>query len=255
MFIVVTGCDGSGKSSAVAWLSKALGESARRVTVIDTWALNQIDRYPECRFLSRDVREIKRCGSEMHSPMRALLLTWMIGHAATLTQRSPATDLFLADGYWPKHAASEIELGFPEDVMHSIVGLLPRADLTLFLDVDPALALERKHGLVSKYECGMVAEPSASGFLDYQSRLRERLVEWTEMFGWLRIDANRDQDGVRHALLSVIVDSLNKSGTSHGRPECKLPTGSDVQVFQTDNRVAGQQLASGKSPLSSCLPP
>ncbi len=245
MFIVITGCDGSGKSSAVAWLAKALGELARSVTVVDTWALNQPSRHPECRFLSRDVREIKCCGTEMRSPMRALLLTWMIGQAATLTERGTAEDIFLADGYWPKHAASEIELGFPESVMHGIVGLMPRADLTFLLDVEPVHALERKRGSVSKYECGMVAQPSAGDFLDYQSRVRRRLLQWAEIFGWLRVDANRDQDNIRHTLLSVIVEALASRGAGHGRPEFELITGSELQVFQTESKLVAEQSATG----------
>ncbi len=206
MLIVITGCDGSGKSTVVQWLAQELGAQGRTVHVVDTWALNQRDRYPECTFLSNDVRVIKQCGTAMRSPERALFLLWMIAQAASIIRNSNSDDIFIADGYWPKHAASEVESGFPESLVRGIVDLLPRPDLTVLLDVDPQIALHRKSGQFTPYECGSVVAPSPKVFLDFQSRIRSRLSRWATEDDWVSIDTSSS----RHVVCGVILDLIQE---------------------------------------------
>jgi dTMP kinase len=202
MLIVITGCDGSGKSTVVRWLAQELSAQGYKVHVVDTWALNQPDRYPECKFLSNDVREIKQCGTAMRSPERALFLLWMIAQAASTVRSANPDDIFIADGYWPKHAASEVESGFPESLVRGVARLLPQPDLTVLLDVDPQTALHRKCGHFTPYECGSVTTPSPQAFLSFQSRIRKWLALWANEDDWVRIDTRC----ATHTVCSAIQD-------------------------------------------------
>jgi dTMP kinase len=208
MLIVITGCDGSGKSTVVRWLTQELSAQGCKVHVVDTWALNQPDRYPECKFLSNDVREIKQCGTAMRSPERTLFLLWMIAQAASTIRSANPDDIFIADGYWPKHAASEVESGFPEFLVREVVHLLPQPDLTVLLDIDPQTALHRKCGQFTPYECGSVIAPSPQAFLDFQSRIRKRLARWATEDDWVSIDTSNSRHVVCSAILNLIQERL-----------------------------------------------
>src|SRR5262249_38687216 len=150
------------------------------------WDIFDRRRYPECAFLDADQDRFKHCVAAMDGIARALFIFWMI--ALTLKRIAAAPDkIYLLDGYWMKHAAAEILLGCPPELVLAAVNALPEADATLLLDVSPATAIGRKPQR-SAYECGRSFAGTRTAFCSHQSRLGALLSEWADERGWARID-------------------------------------------------------------------
>jgi thymidylate kinase len=220
MLIVVTGCDGCGKSTAANALVSRMRIRGVRTQVIDTWALNDRELYPECRFLSPDVKQIKECGNEMRSPERALFLFWMIANAARQIERGDRSTLYIADSFWPKHIGNEVVRGFPEEAALALGALLPEPDITFLLRAPPALALRRKKSRITRFECGSDDLASEVGFLSFQTRLQAKLDQWGAARHWIAIDAAEDPQSMHRRMISRVESLLRQeTSTSAGRED------------------------------------
>jgi thymidylate kinase len=128
----------------------------------------------------------------MEGDARAMFLFWVI---TTTLKRLDACDVDLLDGYWYKHAASELTLGCSRSLIDALRADLPPPDHVLYLRVDPELALTRKRAL-TRYECGRDPALSRDRFLCHQHRLRGILDTWAGELAWTVIDANRRPEHV-----------------------------------------------------------
>jgi dTMP kinase len=214
MLIAVAGCDGAGKSTLVRSLAAALERRGLAAEVVDKWDIFDPARYPECAFLDADQDRFKTCVAAMDGVARTLFIFWMI--ALPLKRIDPASGkIYLLDGYWMKHAAAEILLGCPPELVLAAVDALPRADLTFFLDVSPGAALARKQDR-SRYECGRGADGLPAAFVAHQSRLGALLDEWADERGWARIDAAAARE-------SVLQEILRRVLCARDRPHAAAP--------------------------------
>jgi dTMP kinase len=169
-------------------LRERLARRGYETSVIDKWDILDHERFPECRFIGVELDELKRCMASMPGISRALMLFWTL--AITLTRPHPegADHIYLLDGYWMKHAAAEIALGCDAEWVLATVRRLPAPDLTLYLDVTPEVAVQRK-GSFNLMECGLRPDLGRGSFLTHQRRLRRHLLRWCDEFGWARIQA------------------------------------------------------------------
>ncbi len=192
MLIAFAGLDGAGKSTQTKALAKRLGDDGRSVKIIDKWDVLDPTIHPECRFMDSNLEELRVCISEMKGPGRALFLFWCIALTTTRSMTEPY-DCFISDGYWMKHAAAELAMGASRAMIEGYVEAMPKADLTLYFDVAPEMALERKiAGDLTPYECGCDPEMRPERFLKHQSAVRAVLRDWAARDGWITIDATRD---------------------------------------------------------------
>ena len=212
MLIAFAGIDGAGKSSQVKTLAERLGETGRSVKVIDKWDVLDPAIHPECRFMVGPLEEVRVCISEMEGPGRALFLFWCIALATTRSMKE-SHDYFISDGYWMKHAAAELALGCPRGMIEGYIEALPKADLTFYVDLDPALAFDRKGPAdVTPYECGCDPEMKPEGFMRHQTNIRSILKEWAARDGWTSINGTADRESISAEILMHV---LEHSG--HGR--------------------------------------
>lgn len=203
--IAVVGCDGAGKSSVVRFLRTELSRDYQ-VKLIDKWDVLNSSTYPAYRFMRPELPTLRRCVSDMPEVTRTLFLFWLL-HGTLTVKAAEGADIVLLDGYWPKHAASEILLSGRRDLVKCLIDLMPRPELTLFLDVDPAVAYRRRIADTSTplvpYECGLDPDCSEARFVQHQSAMRTILGEWCAALGWTRIDASPDRTKVLDAVLAA----------------------------------------------------
>jgi thymidylate kinase len=190
--LVFTGTDGAGKSTQIGRTIARLAERGLTTRRYDKWDAYDRGRFPECRFVRQPLEDLRRCIAEMEGESRAMFLFWII---ATTLKGLGTCDVDLLDGYWYKHAASELTLGASRRLIGALSAALPPADHVLYLRVDPERALARKPE-VTRYECGRDPALSPDSFLRHQHRLRAILDGWAKESGWAVIDANRPPDQV-----------------------------------------------------------
>ncbi|NRA67148.1 MAG: hypothetical protein HRU19_21880 [Pseudobacteriovorax sp.] len=135
--IVITGPDGSGKSTLVNSICK-INENFEPVSA---WS-----QLSQSEFSSKE--EVDQYIISLGPAERYRFITKAIESAIT---NSKAKKTLLIDGYWYKYAISESFLGLPLETAAMLVNHLPKPSLTLNLQMNPELAVERK-STPSRYE-------------------------------------------------------------------------------------------------------
>jgi len=206
MLIALIGADGAGKSTVAAAAREQLVAAGYPARTLDRWDIVGNPAYPTARFLAPDEREVRSCAARMGNPSRLLFLLWASAMALTDEWREPVLDeVTVLDGYWMKHAASEVAYGLDRTWVEQVAAGLPPPDLGIYLRTTPELAWERKGGRPFPYECGMDMSCSRASFLAHQRVLHGVLDEWADRFGWITVDATRPLDAV---LDSVVMEAV-----------------------------------------------
>ncbi|MET9736275.1 thymidylate kinase [Streptomyces sp. NPDC006458] len=203
MLLALAGTDGVGKSTLTREVVAHLERRGRQVQTVDRWDIVDSPHYPAARFLDHDIKAIRRCVADMPAAPRLLFLMWSMGMALQ-AHREPHGDLVIVDGYWMKHAASEITYGLDPDWVETVVAGLPKADLTVRLRLDPELAWKRKQGDLVPYECGMDPSCSRDSFFTHQQAIADRLDLWAKRDGWPSLDTDRPVEHVAADLAALI---------------------------------------------------
>lgn len=186
MLIAFAGCDGSGKSTQVKNTATWLREKGFQVEILDKWDILDQEKFPECRFIHTELEDLRVCIAEMEGISRAMFLFWSISITLTKNDLYSKNKFYLLDGYWMKHAASEIVYNCSEEWILKTVQQLPQPDLVLFFDVPPEIALKRKKSL-TPYECGRKLDFTEQDFLDHQTKVYQLLSSWCDTYSWHRI--------------------------------------------------------------------
>jgi dTMP kinase len=212
LLLVVTGADGAGKTSITRRLQSKLDAGDKPVDLIDRWDIFNNDAFPECKFIGADVKQIKASISSMDRYSRSLFIIWKIFTVMKNWQNSD-DKLAIIDSYWIKHAAVEVEYGVDEQFVFSIVDRLPKPDAVVVLDVSPETAYERKsvNDDFVPYECGMDATLSKRSFIHHQSRLRDRIQRWADIFSWDVVDASKSADETVSKIERLILKHRNRN--------------------------------------------
>jgi thymidylate kinase len=205
MLIALAGIDGAGKSTQCRHLEQWLVSKSIPVKVIDKWDILDSKRFPECRFIQPDLDQLRVCIAHMEGASRALFLIWAIAAVMKRYEQDPG-QVYLLDGYWMKHLASEILYGNEEAWLLGLVSVLPSADKILYFDVDVSRTRVRKQ-VFTPYECGR-NDVSEQAFDMHQLALKGLMDRWADNMGWTIIDANQPESSVRAALQEVLAPLL-----------------------------------------------
>ncbi|MEU8934327.1 thymidylate kinase [Streptomyces sp. NPDC048409] len=199
------GSDGAGKSTVSKAVAERLGAAGVRAERVDRWDIVGNPAYPSAGFMEPDVQRARACAARMPNMSRFLFLMWSVSHAllGRTATAGEAAALTLLDGYWMKHAASEIVYGLDSAWVEAVVSGLPHCERVLYLRIEPEQAWLRKAGDLVPYECGM-GHCTREAFLGHQSRIQTVLDTWAERFGWLSVDAAAPPDEVAGRVIALL---------------------------------------------------
>lgn len=207
MIISFTGCDGAGKSTQISRISDLLIEQGYQVKIIDKWNILNHDIFPECRFINQNLNDLRVCIAQMEGISRAMFLFWTIMITLSKENLNDSNVIFLLDGYWMKHAASEILYGCESEWIEKTVRQFPTSDLTIYFDITPEVSAERKQEF-TPYECGRVQNYNVDDFIRHQTRLRELMLSWAGHYKWEIIPSILDRDELTSLIISLISEKL-----------------------------------------------
>ncbi|HEY0479793.1 MAG TPA: hypothetical protein VGD37_19875 [Kofleriaceae bacterium] len=222
MLIALAGCDGAGKTTQIEALRARLSARGYCVSVLDKWDVLDTERFPECRFLRPDLGDLKACIADMEGVSRAMIFFWTLCITLTKDRLERPDRIYLLDGHWMKHAAGEIALGCDPDWVLMTVRQMPRADVTIYLDIPPEDAFARKSSF-TLMECGRDRTRSREAFLTHQRRMRERLLAWSDEMGWVKISALQATADIEAAIDGVLAARLPPPPSSAALPATRSP--------------------------------
>ncbi|MGX7825819.1 thymidylate kinase [Actinokineospora sp. 24-640] len=202
--VAVVGADGAGKSTVTALLADRLAAAGVPARRGDRWDIVDSPLYPTAACLGPSVPAARSCAARMSSTPRLLFLLWASTLALTDRAGEPEDGVVLLDGYWMKHAASEIAYGADPEWVHAVASGLPEADLVCYLRVAPEEAWRRKEGGALPYECGMDFTCSRESFLAHQGVIGSVLDDWAGRHGWLVVDAHQPVDALTARLSAAL---------------------------------------------------
>lgn len=195
MLIVITGPDGSGKSTACTMISKFLERHYGQHNVAD---VSPWDVAPQLFSSRTSAREYL---STLDEPARALIILFGLQRTLDLARKkNPKVILF--DSYWYKYAVSEIGRGESKAWLFDAVKIFPKPDLTFYLHISPKNAASRKRE-IRNYECGIESgTASVEQFIDFQTSLQPIWQEVETFAGpWKHIDGLLSPDDIVQQIL------------------------------------------------------
>ncbi|GAA2280242.1 hypothetical protein GCM10010402_41240 [Actinomadura luteofluorescens] len=193
-FMVLTGIDGSGKSSLLSLIA---------IASLTTAGWRDLRHHELPAVMAPDEPTLIK--NSMSSLPRAMFIG---GHIVAQYEHlvRPQLELgvdVLLDSYWYKVMAKEHILGTSHPILADLCGALPVPDAVILLEVDPRVAYLRKRDSLTSYEC--MGTTDMKGFIRFQGRLRDRLEE--ELAGHpalYRVDADRDLRSVLRSATDVV---------------------------------------------------
>lgn len=206
MLIAITGGDGAGKSIVVRQVVESLRERQVAARRIDRWDILQNPCYPTASFLGADLESIRMSMLGMPAVPRFLFFLWSV--ALSVSTDFHGTEPAIVDGYWMKHAASEIARGLDACWLEAVVSGLPKPELVIYLRLAPKYSWLRKEGQVVAYECGTDTCVSRESFVAHQQRIIDKLDEWCTAEGWTVVDAALPLEVVVARVVDRILDHL-----------------------------------------------
>ncbi|GAA3107198.1 hypothetical protein [Streptosporangium carneum] len=226
MIAAIVGADGAGKSTVAHAVCELLGHHAK---VIDRWDIVGSPEYPTADFIGADVRHVRARTALMSPVSRLLFLLWTSVASVVDGRTEGHTDerrderwsgqgdgqwdgqgvetpesVLLLDGYWMKHAASEIAYGLDQAWVEQVVAGLPGVDAVIYLQSDPETAWDRMGDRAVPYECAMDLSCARPSFIGHQRKIHEVLGRWAARPGWITIDARQPLDAVVDATVRSI---------------------------------------------------
>ena len=107
----------------------------------------------------------------------------------------------VGDRYVASSIAYGVAQGLDADWLSDIQRFLPCPELTILLDIDPALAAERKTAGRDRYERDLVL----------LKRVRDSYLDQAESSDWICADGNRSKDDVACEIMSVVTARLSQA--------------------------------------------
>ena len=204
MIVALAGADGVGKTTIVSRVVERLIESGHSARAIRRWDIVDNPAYPATRFIKRDIRDLRNCVAAMPPIPRLMFLLWTMHMSLAPYLADRESSIIVVDGYWMKHAASEIAYGVEADYVAALTDRMPRADITFLLEVPLDQLYERKRNDLVPYECAMDPQCSRDNFIVHQNKICTILGGWARSFNWIKVDAARPADAIVRQLVTTI---------------------------------------------------
>lgn len=203
MIINIIGCDGCGKSTQVSslldWYSRN-NISASAVSKRDVF--NWKDD-PNVAFLGSSYQRFAyELLPAMDPNVRAMMLTY-INYAVASKIQEMHCEVFLLDGFWHKHFATEVAQGTDPTWMKNLSAQLVEPDLTILIDLDPIEIAERGHE-PTPYEAGCDFDKSIENFVSHQRKMRSVFLEMAREENYHIVSGSNPQPDVFNEIVGIL---------------------------------------------------
>lgn len=193
--ICAEGVDGSGKTTALGKVYERLKAEGRDVLWTE-WA--------DSKVAGKALKKAKK-------KQRMTALTFTLLQACNIADRLQDTILpflrkggvVIADRWKYTCYARDVVRGEDRKYVRDVFRFCPDADMAMFFDLDPKVALERKKNFddegISFYEAGHDVYPGLSdedGFVKFQSEVLREYRRFAAAESMVRVDADRPMDVV-----------------------------------------------------------
>lgn len=187
--IVITGIDGTGKSTLIKTILDT-GFKAKEITI---W-----DAMDPSVFQSK--KQVGQFLSSLNSNARLLFLSHALVQAYEKAKQSDH-EILIFNAYYFKYFASERVYGADKNLIASLISFFPKPDLVIELVLDEELCFERKNE-VTAYECGF-QQPDKESFIRFQSSV---IKQWNEFdkTSWLTVSSLESPSSVAEKCLLEI---------------------------------------------------
>jgi len=194
MLIAIEGVDQSGKETQTQRLRERLREAGHKVRLLSfpdygTSIGEEIARALQGeREYGADVMQLLFVANRHER--REAIVEWIAGGLILICDRYRASSIAYGE-------ALGLDAKWLEDIQH----LLPRADLTIFVDIEPATAATRKAHGRDRYESD----------LSLLERVRASYQRQAADPSWARVDGERSKDEVAEEVFAVVSRHLRPS--------------------------------------------
>ncbi len=207
MFISFEGPDGSGKTTQIALLAEYLRAAGRIVVV---------GREPGGTAIGDQIREVLHTLKNENMDTRAEFLLYAASRAQIVHEMiRPALavghivicDRFIDSTFAYQGYGRRLDLDALRQITTFATGGL-RPDCTIYLDIDPAAALERRQ---RASHAGAEWNRLDAAGLDFHERVRAgyELLIAADPDRWLRINGDAESDTVQAQIRGALADRLN----------------------------------------------
>lgn len=208
MIIVFSGTDGAGKTTQAKLLRDQLVAEGFDACILDKWDIFNSNKFPECRFLNCSLSTLQECISEMDGAARAMFLFWAIDITLKEIRNSKHDRIFILDGYWIKHAASEIVFGQKREWVEGLISSFPVPDLIFYFKIDPIESSKRKHSAFTSYECGRDKDKSLISFIQHQTKVKKIMDDWSQSNNWIEIDSISEPNAISEKIKRHVIQIM-----------------------------------------------
>lgn len=193
LLLAFEGLDQSGKQTQAGRLRDRLAAAGRHVRLL---SFPDYDT-PIGRELQQALQGHREYGPDV---MQLLYVANRYEHRADLTSGLEAGGILICDRY----VASSIAYGEPQGLdaawLADIQRFLPPADMTILLDIDPAVAVRRKATGRDRYERD----------LELLARVRASYHRQAAAGAWLQLDGSRDRDAIAEEIFTAVSRRLEQ---------------------------------------------
>jgi len=207
MFIVLDGIDGAGKGRQRVEILNLLKKTCNIQIEGEEFPVHN-------SFYNNVIHPALQEETTMNNP------SWVLAYLLDKTLQAPRiepyvneqSNLFLADGYFTTTIAYQSllmnQINLDELLQYAVNFQIPTPDLTIYIDVDPKIAAERK-----------VKEPDHEEGLDMFEKSSDKQIKLRKIFKkmvtekiyceWREIDGNGKVEEVTEQILNIIREKVN----------------------------------------------
>lgn len=202
MLIAVTGPDGAGKSTICKkmynYFIQNLNEKS--VTISSVW-----DNYEDLFFSQQNAQNYLK---KLDKYARSLFILHAIQRTLDIAKKKEKK-IIIIDSYWYKYIVSEIALGVPRDFLLQAIKIFPKPDLTLYLEISPEVASQRKSH-ITEYEQGIFSNDNGKEqFINFQSKLQNIWKEIEFISGpWFHISGQQSPEKILKLMATIYLKKV-----------------------------------------------